>query len=58
MGRRRNKAKWSTQDGSLEWFRVRDSKVISERNFNCLSARQWPVFVVLLLSAVRLTKWY
>lgn len=33
MGWRRNKAKWSTQEGSVEWFRVRDSKVISELPF-------------------------
>lgn len=58
MGQRRNKAKWSMQERDVEWFRVGDSKVISERDFNRLSAGHWPVFVVLLLFSVLLTEWY
>lgn len=41
MGQRRNRVKWS-----MQVVQVSDSKVTSEKDFNCLCAEQWPVFVV------------
>lgn len=54
-GTRPNGTRWNVM---LNGSRSVTLRSFRKEIFNCLSAGQWPVFVVLLFSSVLLTKWY